>query len=105
MVGAASDVDLDCVRIDDAVASRQPRDDRGILLLAVDSDVDSFVVVYDAHCGALARWLALVGNVLGEVVRGRRILPGGLVEPPVEAYARAGAHRNHPRTLGLQSGR
>ncbi|MFT3765986.1 MAG: hypothetical protein QM820_10780 [Minicystis sp.] len=82
-VAARVEHDGDRVRLDRPIAPREPRHDVD-RLRAVDADVDVVVVVEDAHDRAIAGRLAVDGDLLGEAVAGDRLLPHGVVEPPVD---------------------
>jgi hypothetical protein len=70
-----------------------------VTLLAVDADVDRLVVVEYPYRGPV-RWRGpRVRELLGERFRGRRLLPDGVVEPPVDygRFVRArGRHVRRP---------
>lgn len=90
-VTARVDADLDAVRLDVAIAAREPADDLG-LLRAVDADVEVVAVVRDADDGALARRVAAHGELLREGVGGLGPAPHRVVEPAVEDWRLLGAH-------------
>ncbi len=83
-VAARPERDRDPIRFDETPATREPLHDASACLLAVESDVDGFVVVQDAERGALGRCLPFVRELLHEGRRRLGLRPRRVVELAVE---------------------